>query len=227
MQGGFTPIFINANAEWKAVKELHPRVELQYSPFGEYFTDKAFLFFFTGCGKSNAAAGVQYVIDRFHPKYLINLGTCGGFSGRTKVGNVILVTETLMYDVVEEEGNASETFDSYRSKLDLSGFAIDKLPLDHRGLMISADRDIIPLEVPGLIKKYDAIAADWESASVAHIAKLNKLPCLILRGVSDIISEEHAEMYGDPVFYEQRAGEVMEKLLNILSNAVLFLNTGF
>lgn len=211
-----TPLLITANVEWKAVKEMHPRVELQYSPFGEYFKDNEFLFFFTGCGKSNAAAGTQYVIDRFHPKYLINLGTCGGFSSRTQVGDVILVTETLMYDVLEEEGNVSETFDSYRSKLDLSGFAIEKLTLDHRGLMISADRDVVPAEVPELIKKYNAIAADWESASVVHIVKLNKLPYLILRGVSDIITEKKAEMYGDTVLYEQRSMEIMKKLLDIL-----------
>ncbi|MFA5618285.1 MAG: hypothetical protein WDK95_15755 [Syntrophorhabdaceae bacterium] len=96
MRNDFTLIIINAKAEWKAVKELHPRVELQYSPFGEYFTDKEFLFFFTGCGKSNAAAGAQYVIDRFHPKYLVNLGTCGGFSERSKIVKDDLVKELLM-----------------------------------------------------------------------------------------------------------------------------------
>jgi len=91
-----TTLLINANAEWKAVKQLHPSFELQYSPFGEYFTDKEFLFFFTGCGKSNSSAATQFVIDRFHPKYPINLGSCGGFYGRSKIVKDDLAKELLM-----------------------------------------------------------------------------------------------------------------------------------
>lgn len=209
-------ILINAKSEWKAIKLFFSGVGIQNSPFGEYFINDRCLYFYTACGKSNAAAATQYIIDHWEPKYIINIGTCGGFLSQTEVGNVILVTETLMYDVLEEEGAVSETFDSYRSKLDLTAFNTVDIPVDHRGLMISADRDVLPEEVPGLIKKYAAMAADWESASIAHIAKLNRVPVLILRGVSDLISEQNAEMYGDADLYEMRVEDVMKKLMKII-----------
>lgn len=49
------------------------------------------MFFHGGWGKIAAVASAQYVIDRWSPELLVNLGTCGGFEGEITKGTIILV----------------------------------------------------------------------------------------------------------------------------------------
>ena len=215
-----TTVMISANAEWRAVKELYPHLELKKSPYGEYsamnMNGTGVLLFHGGWGKIAAAASVQYVIDNFGPELLVNLGTCGGFEGRIETGTVILVERTLVYDIIEQMGDGAAAVDHYASSLDLSWLS-PKVPHPiSRGLLISADRDIIESEIPMLIKKYNAVAADWESGAIAWVAQKNKLPLLILRGVSDLVGEGGGEAYGTPELFYDRIKIVMRKLFQQL-----------
>lgn len=139
------------------------------------------MMFQSGWGKISAASSTQYVVDTFHPKLVINLGTCGGFSGLVNRGDIILVTETLVYDIVEQMSDAEEAIQSYSTKLDLEflrkPYPINVIP----GELVSGDRDIIPSDIPMLKKKYRAIAADWESGAIAWVAARNSTRCLIFK----------------------------------------------
>ena len=72
-------VVISANAEWEAVRGVFSGAQMETSPYGEYFfadvADHRTLFFHGGWGKVAAAGSTQYVIDRFQPDFLINLGT--------------------------------------------------------------------------------------------------------------------------------------------------------
>src|SRR5262249_309751 len=97
-------VLISANTEWKVLHEtLHG--EDQRSSMGEWFVREVaghpVLFFHGGWGKIAAAASTQYVIDRWRPELLVNLGTCGGFAGKAEVGDVVLAAKTVVYDIVE------------------------------------------------------------------------------------------------------------------------------
>jgi nucleoside phosphorylase len=76
-------VIISANMEWEALKKVYPEENYRNSPWGEYFNkkiqDQNVLFFQEGWGKVSAAGATQYVIDKFDPEILINIGTCGGF----------------------------------------------------------------------------------------------------------------------------------------------------
>jgi adenosylhomocysteine nucleosidase len=82
--------------------------------------------------------------------------------------------------------------------------------------LVSGDRDIVPADIPILKKQYHAVAADWESGSIAWVAKRNQIPCLILRTVSDVVNETGGEVYADYVGFQQRANESMAMLLESL-----------
>ena len=202
-------VIISANAEWRVVKELYPNLELQRSPFGEYadlqLGSQPVTLFHGGWGKISAAATAQYVIDHFQPGLLVNLGTCGGFAGRVETGTVILVERTLVYDIVEQMGDGAEAIAHYATDIDLSWMDGGRWTVDRvapstvhtprsvlRGLLVSADRDIIVEDIPMLIEKYDAIAADWESGAIAWVAKQNGTRLLILRAVSDLVGGDGA-----------------------------------
>lgn len=212
-------VIISANAEWRVVKELYPNLDLQRSPFGEYANlqlgSQLVTLFHGGWGKISAAATAQYVIDHFQPDLLVNLGTCGGFAGRVETGTVILVERTLVYDIIEQMGDGAEAIAHYATELDLS-WMVDQPQSALRGLLVSADRDIIVEDIPMLIEKYDAIAADWESGAIAWVAKQNGTRLLILRAVSDLVGGDGGEAYGNLELFHQRTKTVMKDLFERL-----------
>src|ERR1041384_4868004 len=188
-------VLISALAEWEGFKLLYPQSVIQQSPFGES-TDLTLdawnlTLYHSGWGKISSAAMMQYVIDHCSPDLIVNLGTCGGFEGVVNQGDVILVDKTFVYDIVELMGDLDiSTY--YASSLDLS-WLVEPYPFPvRRGAIASADSDLPPDKIP-FLKSKGAIAADWESAALAWVAKKNKARLLILRGVSDMVSEQGGE----------------------------------
>jgi adenosylhomocysteine nucleosidase len=215
-------IVISANAEWRAARELlGERVSsVRTYPYGETFQlqvgEFELQFFHGGWGKVSAAASAQYIIDRHAPDLLLNLGTCGGFEGRIERGTIILVERTVIYDIIEQMSASDEAIDHYASVLDLGRVPE---PYPHpvsRGLLVSADRDILVGDIPMLIEKYGAVAADWESGAIAWVAQRNGTRLLILRGVSDLVGSGGGEAYGNLDLFRKRTRVVMEELLRQL-----------
>ena len=211
-------VLISANAEWRSLKSLFPGKTIQKSPFGEWFDDKGVIFFHGGWGKISAAATAQYAIDHFSPDLLVNLGTCGGFEGRIETGTLILVEKTIVYDIIEQMGDSDEAIDHYTTSLDLGWLEKPYPQPVSRGLLVSADRDILADDIPMLVRRFGAVAADWESGAIAWVAAKNSVRCLILRGVTDLVGTGGGEAYGKLELFQQRTGEIMERLIGQLDN---------
>jgi len=217
-------ILISAHAEWRPVRERYAAIPPFVTPYGEAFQaaldaddgPRQVVFFHGGWGKIDAAAGTQYAIDRWRPSLLINLGTCGGFAGDIAAGEVLLVDFTLVYDILEQMGDPDEALAHYATAIDLS-WLHEPLPLPvRRELLISADRDIVAGEIAGLRDRFGAIAADWESGAIAHVAARNGTRCLILRVVTDLVDYKDGEAYGRPELFVTRTEAVMARLLDSL-----------
>ena len=209
-------VLISANTEWRAVKEVLTPVNIQNTPYGESFS-KSFdsqevTFFHAGWGKAASAGGMQFVIDCYAPDLTVNLGTCGGFEGEVELGEIILVERTFIYDIINLMGDFSSALDFYASDLDLSWLP-EPYPLPvRRGILASADSDLLPEKIPQL-KAQGAIAADWESASLAWVARKNNARLLILRAVSDLVSEQGGEAYDNIQLFRERARGIMRRLI--------------
>jgi adenosylhomocysteine nucleosidase len=211
-------VLISAIAEWNAVKPLFPDAKLRRFPFGECFDiliqDEHISFFHSGWGKIASAGSMQYVLDRYSPDLVVNLGTCGGFEGIVNQGDIILVDRTYVYDIVELMGDL-DIVSYYASTLDLS-WLTEPYPFPvRRGLIASADSDLPPGKIP-FLKSHGAIAADWESAALAWVAERNNARLLILRGVSDMVSKDGGEAYNNIEMFNQRARGIMEQLIEQL-----------
>ena len=214
-------ILISANPEWAAVKPLFPDAEIQQSPFGEFFhttiKKKPVTFFYGGWGKISAAASAQYVIDNFNPDLLVNLGTCGGFEGHVEVGAITLVERAISYDIYEQMGDAGAAVEFYTTNIDLSWLPpVEHLPL-RRGIFVSGDRDIHPEDIPMLIERYDAFAGDWETAAIAWVAQKSGSKLLVLRGVSDLVSIDGGEAYGNKELFYERTKQIIPSLIEVFT----------
>lgn len=221
-------VLICADTEWRVVLKHYPNTVLNGSPFGSWFYVEAddemsmepYILMHGGWGKVAAAASTQYAIDRWAPDIIINLGTCGGFEGQVAIGEIILAEKTLIYDIYEQMHDPEITRQQYATELDLSWLP-GYLPLPvRRSILVSADRDLVPAEIGELQHKYGAIAGDWESGAIAYVAARNNVHCLILRGVSDLVSEHGGEAYGDENLFAVRVGEIMDTLLGALPELI-------
>jgi len=213
-------ILISANAEWRAIKRLFPFQDFLNSPFGEFFNlnlaDWDCCFFFGGWGKISSAATTQYVIDRFQPDLLVNLGTCGGIVGEINRGEVILAEKTMVYDIIELMGDFDEHIAFYTTELDLSWLKHPYPIPVRRTLLVSADRDLQANEVDKLKHRFQAIAGDWESGAIAWTAKRNNIRLLILRGVTDLVGKGGGEADGNLELFEKAASKIIQKLVSDL-----------
>jgi adenosylhomocysteine nucleosidase len=213
-----TVVLVSAVAEWEGVKPLFPDAKMRRFPFGECFEaridDEHISFFHSGWGKISSAGAMQYVIDHYSPDLVVNLGTCGGFEGVVNQGDLILVDRTYVYDIVELMGDLDiSTY--YASSLDL-GWLVEPHPYPaRRGMLASADSDLPPEKIP-FLKSKGALAADWESAALAWVARKNGTRLLILRAVSDMVSEQGGEVYDNIEIFNERAREIMKQLIGQL-----------
>lgn len=214
-------VLVSADAEWRALRAVLGQPREEQTPLGETFTREyrtprgtmSVPFLHAGWGKVSSAAATQYAVERWRPRLLVNLGTCGGFKGAVERGAILLVKDTLVYDIHERMGDSQEALDHYTTRLDpelwprsqRAGLLVERL--------ISADRDIDPAEIAELRRRFGAVAADWESAAIAFVAARNKTPLVILRGVSDLVGPEGGEAYGDLAQFEQGSQRIMRELL--------------
>lgn len=215
---------ISASAEWKIVLAQLPGEPLHDTPFGPWFVHrlgaKDVVFFHGGYGKVAAAGSAQYAIDRWHPALLVNLGTCGGFGGERKVGDIVLATETIIYDIVERMGDPDEAIEDFHTRLDTTAWPARLAGRVVRAPLISADADLDPAAALALHAKFHAGAGDWESGAIAWVAAHNHTPVIILRGVTDVIDAAGNDpTYHAPGAWERASVSVMASLVSLLRDS--------
>jgi adenosylhomocysteine nucleosidase len=110
-------------------------------------------------------------------------------------------------------GNIDQAIAHYCTQLDLS-WVRDPYPIPViRGVVATTDHDLVPQELSVLRNKYKAVAADWESGAIAYVSAHNKVPCLILRGVTVVVGPHGNPAYDNPNLYFKNARKLMARLI--------------
>jgi adenosylhomocysteine nucleosidase len=217
-------VLVSANSEWRALKEILPSAAMRRSPYGEWFETTTrdtglpagVIFMHGGWGKIAAAGSTQYAIDQWRPDLLVNLGTCGGFEGEIERGTIVLVERAVVYDIIEQMGDFDAHIAHYSTDLDLTWLGEAYPAAVRRALLVSADRDLLSEDIPGLKKRYQAVAGDWESGAIAWVAGRNGVRLIILRGVTDLVSDSGGEAYGNIELFHTATSGIMGRLMAAL-----------
>jgi nucleoside phosphorylase len=217
-------IQICSELEWGATKSILKiaKDKLHRQPFGDYFKKQIgvheCILYESGATKIRAAAACQFAIDTWHPDAVVNLGTCGGVAENVRKLDIILAKKTFQYDVIQKFGIPSGRFKKdLETTLDISWINLSRVPTNiHIGTIASADQDL-DYENLVVLQGRKVLAADWESAPIAKICELNKIKCLILRGVSDITekrknSKEDIQEHD----YKKNTPIIMRELFSII-----------
>lgn len=189
-------IHISSNLEWTSVLNICGNPACEKSPYGDYFWHQfpfwpqPALVYFSGYSKEKAAGAVQYMICQFKLSLVIVAGSCGGVAEDLDILEVVIGSETLIYDCIDRLVYETELFpEEFRTQLDLTWLKGKVLPVKTRiGRIATADQDI-DFHVRELLRPAHIEVADWESGAVALVCKLNQIPLAIFRGVSDLPTE--------------------------------------
>ncbi len=145
-----------------------------------------------GIGKVNAAIGTKSLIDRYNPSLVINSGVAGGAGNAAGILDVV-VAETVAYHDVwcgpgTDHGVAAGCPDRFTCDPRITSLECLKVTgnLKH-GMIASGDIFISRPEEVGHIRTLypDVMAVDMESAAIAQVCYLCKVPFVCIRVISD------------------------------------------
>lgn len=181
-----------------------------------------------GIGKVNAAAGTVELIRNFAPDCIISTGVAGGIDTCLNVMDVVASRQIVYHDVWCGEGNAYgqiqglPLFFSGNDTLYDCALSLDTETPIHGGLICTGDKFITDANELKDIKRNfpDGLAVDMESAAIAQICYLYKIPFISFRIISDTPgAEQHLEQYKN--FWGEmadRSFHVTETFLKSLPN---------
>jgi adenosylhomocysteine nucleosidase len=170
----------------------------------------------SGVCKVNAAIAAQVLIDSFGVKQVIMSGTAGGMDRRLKIGDTVVVTESLYHDVADGVLKPS-VYKSDAALLSACGAALIESPPKHQvhyGRCVTGESFIMTEGRARIIKKYDPLCVDMETAAAAHVCHANGVPFIAVRSVTD--TEEdigYGSFYDNAAFASRNSFLITEAIL--------------
>ena len=152
-----------------------------------------------GVGKVNAARTTQILIDKFDVDKIINIGAAGGINPELKIQDIVIGEKLVQYDFDissagdYEKGEIQGIGKFIRSDYELIN--ICKKVLEKRsdnsinvviGTIATADIFCSDLETSRKVREeFGAECVEMEGAAIAQVCFLDKVPFLVIRGISD------------------------------------------
>ncbi len=177
----------------------------------------------SGIGKVFAAVCTEIMILHFGVDHVINIGVAGSLVKDLKVLNVAVAESAVQHDM-----NTTALGDpaGLISGINIVNFEADKElskavveVLQERGieyetgviasgdLFVDTDRQRNTIHM-----KFDAIAADMEGGSIAHVCYINNVPFTLIRSISDAD--------GSAMDYNTFAGKAAEQSIAIVLDVI-------
>jgi futalosine hydrolase len=164
-----------------------------------------------GVGKSNAAAAATALIERYRPGLVISTGCGGAYPGSgLTVGNLAVASDEIFGDegVVSPDGwldlkqmglpMLQEGGRSWYNTIPLARHEAEKAVqlADSHGLQLVRGRFVTVSSCSGtkargqeLARRYQAICENMEGAAIALVAMRYGIPCLEIRGISNLVED--------------------------------------
>jgi len=183
----------------------------------------------SGVGKVKAAACTQYLIDRFSVEAVICTGVAGAVNPELQTGDVVVSQKSLEHDFDPGDPKLLKRLRrrwlvADAELVELALEAAREVSLGDRcraGKVLTGDQAIVSRERrEWLWKTFRAECVDMESAAVAQVCRLNELPWVAVRAISDSAEEDGvAEFRKNLDRTAKAAARVVEKLVNLMGTA--------
>ena len=182
---------------------------------GQQITEKAMLKFHTGtinhvnvsavysgvC-KVNAAIAAQLLIDMFHVDLIINAGTAGGMKEGVQLFDTVISERVIYHDVADDiltDFHPWLKSNYLLADQELCAIAraysrTSKHPVLF-GTMVTGEQFIEDEKREEINQKFDPLSTDMETAGVAHVCYVNRIPFLAVRTITDTVTHQGIETF--------------------------------
>lgn len=154
---------------------------------------------YSGVCKVNAAIAAQLLIDLFRVDGMINAGTAGGMDEGVELFDTVISERMVYHDVAED------ILTEFHPWLEENHFAADRVLLAAAkqycrtagypvlfGTMATGEQFIEDDKRDEINRRFAPLSVDMETASVAHVCHVNRVPFLSVRTVTDTASHKGA-----------------------------------
>ena len=157
--------------------------------------DREVFLVLSGVGEIAAAISTQYLIDVFHVDVMINYGVVGGLINY-EPKKPFLVNGVVHYDfdmTFDTDLKVGQYPNTYKTVIEIKRNAFFAGQLENLDKLICASGDKI---VPGgepkkrLRREFGADVCDMESAGFVITCNRNRMPCAIIKAISDGVDED-------------------------------------
>lgn len=152
----------------------------------------------SGVGKVNAARTTQILIDNFNVEAVINVGSAGSARNELDIGDIVIGKRLVQHDFditafghpkgyISNVGNSIESNSKLINKMEktIANLQNDELNIKI-GTIASGDIFCTESKMKEKIRnKFDADAIEMEGAAIAQVCKLDNIPFIVIRSISD------------------------------------------
>jgi adenosylhomocysteine nucleosidase len=159
----------------------------------------------SGIGKVNASMLATIMIIKFNVKAVCFSGVAGALDKRLKIGDVVIGEKMMQHDMdVTEFGLKKGEIPRMDTSEFLSNGRLMEIVKEHKlpnnktyiGTIISGDQFVSSKDLKeSLAKDFNAMCVDMESAAVAQVCHRLDKKCLIIRSISDSVTNDSTMEY--------------------------------
>lgn len=181
-----------------------------------------------GIGKVNAARVTQLMIDKFEIEEIINVGSAGSANNELKIGDIVIGKRLVQHDFditafghpkgfITNIGQYVESDSELISKMEQTILKLSQNEFKIKiGTIASGDIFCTEPKMKEKIRtKFNADAIEMEGAAIAQVCKLNEIPFIVIRSISDNPNGKNEITFDQ--FLEKaskRCAEIINKFLN-------------
>ena len=181
-----------------------------------------------GIGKVNAARVTQLMIDKFEIQRIINVGSAGSANNELKIGDIVIGKRLVQHDFditafghpkgfITNIGQYVESDSELISKMEQTILKLSQNEFKIKiGTIASGDIFCTEPKMKEKIRtKFNADAIEMEGAAIAQVCKLNEIPFIVIRSISDNPDRKNEITFDQ--FLEKaskRCAEIINKFLN-------------
>ena len=192
--------------------------------------DKEIVLVEAGVGKVNAARATQIMIDNFEIDAIINVGSAGATNEQLNIGDIVIGKKLIQHDFditafghpkgyISNVGEYVESDERLIKKIEKAISDIKENDFKIKiGTIVSGDIFCTKIKMKEKVRtKFNADAIEMEGAAIAQVCKLDKVPFIIIRSISDSPNGNNNITFDQ--FLEKaskRCAEIIKKYLQIL-----------
>lgn len=152
----------------------------------------------SGVGKVNATRTTQILIDHFKIEAVINIGSAGSANNELEIGDIVIGKKLVQHDFditafghpkgfISNVGQYVESDSKLIEKMEQTISKLGNCECNIKiGTIASGDIFCTETKMKDKIKeKFNADAIEMEGAAIAQVCKLDNIPFIIIRSISD------------------------------------------